>query len=358
MGQIICKLKNMIITMKQWLKVYTTFPVAMVFALSFILTTCKSDADELPVDTVELPSVQRRLESERLVALAVCRVFDSKAVTLKSSSLDMKQATSLSITRLNEDEQTPKIRYAFDFVEINDAARFVAQGVDFPFLNEVCGNGVIEVFLTTFNTYVYADETKDVNNLQPFINDGLIVFRGEWGIYSCMDNSGSWRYDDMGNMVSCLIEYSSHKRFGENAVEKDFTPPLYQFFVKTENNMTSLACRASNAVGVPPDQSQQWTTLEGGDIVSNDDLFSTEELCDMPEISQQCTITGIGGDYFMVSSNSNLEKLYFDEYTLFLADEQPAESADFEKGDAVTVTFGQPYERYNPKVALANKIVK
>ena len=349
------------ITMKQWLKVYTTFAVAMVFALSFILTTCKSGTDELPVDTdntLELPTVQRRLENERLVALAVCRVFDTKAVTLKGSSLDIKQAASLSITRLNEDEQTLFVRYAFDFIQINDAVRFVAQGVDFPFLNEICGNGEIEVFLTSFNTYVYADETKDINHLHPFISDDLIVFRGEWGIYSCLNNSGSWQYDDENNMINSTIEYSSHKRFGENSIDKDFTPPLYQFFVKTENNVTSLACRASNEIGVPPDQSAQWTILEGGDIVSSDDLFSTEELCDIPEISQQCTITDIGGDYFIVNSNSNLERLYFDEYTLFLADEQPAESTDFAKGDAVTVTFGQPYERYNPKVALANKIVK
>ena len=342
-------------------KINDTFSCVMifVFALSFLFAACKSGEDELPgEDPPELTIGQRKLGNEQLVALAVCRVFDGKGVSVKSSFQNMEKGAYWSVTKSNTDDNPLQIKYAFDFVEINDVICYIAQKIDFPFLNEICGEGEIEVFLTSFNTFIYADESEDKNNLQPYITDELIVFRGEWGMYSCMMNSGSYDYDDMDNLIYSLIGYSSHKRFDENAIEKDFTPPFYQFFLKTENNLKSLTCYVSDEIGIRPDQSVQWTILEGGEIISSDELFSTEELCDMPQISQQCTITGIGEDYFMVSGERNLEKIFFDEYTLFFAGDQEAESTDFAKGDVVTVTFNQPYERYNPKVAMANKIIK
>jgi len=349
---------------KQWFeKARNAFlgVAVLVFALSFLLVACTCQCeDELPGVNEEEQSatVQRRLESEQLVALAVCRVFDGRGMSLKSSSPNMAKGSYFSIAKSNTDEKSHKIKYAFDFVEINDAVHYIAQGFVFPFLNEICGEGEIDVFLTSFNTYIYADETKDENNLQPQISDELIVFRGEWGMYSCMTNSGSFEYDDMNNLIYSLIGYSSHKRFSENSVEKDFTPPIYHFFVKTENDLTSLACYASNEVGTRPDKSVQWTKLEGGEIISSEELFRTEELYVMSEMLQQCTITGIGGDYFFVIGERNLEKIFFDEYTLFFEGDQPVESTDFVKGDVVTVSFNKPYEKYNPKVAMANQIVK
>ena len=337
--------------MNQWFEKVRNvfFGVAVsVFVLSLMVTSCKSTEVDLPEDEpTEAPTVQRKLRNEHLVALAVCRVYDGKGVSLKGFSSNKEKESCFSITKLNTDDNPIRVKYPFDFVEINDAVYFIAQSVDFPFLNEICGNGEIEVFQTSFNTYIYADETKDESNLQPHISDDLIVFRGEWGMYSCMSNSGSYN----------IIEYSSHKFFGENAIEKDFTPPLYQFFVKNENGLTWLTC-TSNEIGSRPDQSAQWTILEGGDIISSEHLFSTEELLDMPEMTQQCTITDIGEDYFMVSGEYNLEKIFFDEYTLFFADDQPAKATEFAKGDVVTVTFNKPYERYNPRVAVANQIIK
>jgi len=232
-------------TMNQCFKKFRgTFCSVMVLGLmlSIVLTTCKSNDDDLPTEEpTGLAAVKGRFDSERLVSLAVCRVVDGKSKSVKAA-----------------EEPPPVIRYAFDFVKISDATHYVAKGVDFPLLNEVCGNGEIDFFLTTFETYEYADDTEDMERRRPVVNDDLIVFRGELGMYSCIMNSG-W---------SEMTEYSSHKRFSKNAVEKDFTPLLYQFYVKTENNVTSLACRSSNEFGSLPRQSLQWTKLQGGNIVS------------------------------------------------------------------------------------------
>jgi len=329
-----------------------------VFTLSPLLVACQSGEEEFPEEEpTELAIVQRRLGNEHLISLAVCRMFDGKATPAKSFSQNMEQSANLSTVKSGTDENTILARYAFDFVKINDAAQFIARRIDFPFLNELCGEGEIEIFLTSFNTYLYEDEAKDENRLIPYISDDLIIFRGEWGIYSCMNNTSSFDYDDMNNIIFSLVEYSSHKRFGENSIEKDVALPWYQFFIKTENNVISFACNTLFEFGSPlNDRLRQWTVLEKGDVISGEKLFSTENLCDMPQSSQQCTITDVGDEYFMVSGVRNLEKIFFDEYTLFFAGEQPANSTDFAKGDIVTVTFDQPYEKYNPKVATANKI--
>jgi len=329
-----------------------------VFTLSPLLVACQSSEEEIPEEKPsELAIVQRRLGNEQLISLAVCRMFDGEVTSAKSFFQNMEKSANLSFVKSSSDDNTLLFKYDFDFVKINDAVQFIARSIDFPFLNELCGEGEIEIFLTSFNTYLYEDEAKDENRLIPYIYDDLIVFRGEWGIYSCLSNTGSFRYDDMNNLISSIVEYSSHKRFGENSIEKDFTPPLYQFFMKTENNVTSLSCRTSDVIGIIVDAgSMQWTELENGDVISSDELFSTKNLCDMPQSSQNCTITAVGDDFFMVSGVQNLEKIFFDEYTLFFAGEKPVKSTNFAKGDVVTITFDQPYQRYNPKVALANII--
>ena len=330
--------------------------VILGFALSFILAACKSENDipenELPENgtPTENLTMQIRTSSEHLLALAVCRVYDGKIKSSNSFYENTEGSPLFSIKSLGADENDP-VKYEFDFVKIGEAEHYLARGVDFPFLNEICGKDEIEVFLTYFNTYVYADETKDENNIVEFVGDGLIVFRGELGMYACMLNSGSSQ-DGVDESV-----YSSHKRFADHAIEKDFTPPVYEFHIKTENKQTSLACDVLTDEN-GNSSSSQWTNLQGGDIVNSDNLFSTVELTAIPEISLKCTITGMGDDYFLVESDSNLEKLYFDDYTQFLVQDQSAASSDFANGDMITVTFDRLYERYNPKVAFANKIEK
>ena len=146
--------------------------------LVFVFTACQSDGDELPENKQgETVTVQRKMNGEYLVALATYRLFDDKGMSAKSTFQNFEKDIYMSINKSNTDEEYPNIKYEFDFVKINDAIHFVAKNIDFPFLNEICGNGEIEVFLTTFDTFIYGDEAKDKNKLQFFINDGLIVFR-------------------------------------------------------------------------------------------------------------------------------------------------------------------------------------
>jgi hypothetical protein len=63
-------------------------------------------------------------------------------------------------------------------------------------------------------------------------------------------------------------------------------------------------------------------------------------------------------NYFTVKtdSDSNIEIVYYDEYTGFFIENEDATSADIHVGDIITVIYSKLYESYNPKSIIANKI--
>ena len=327
--------------------------IAFIICCTALNTACQSDDVRIPDDgRTELKNVKRGLGKEQLISLAVCRTFDGQDVSLKSDFRDIKEALFSPAIRLMSDDQAgPNIRYEFDYIEIGNALQYTVDGIDFPLLNEICGKGPIEVFLAAFNTYVYAGEAENEKYLTPHISDALIMFKSELGIYACLNNGGS--------SVSGIeeSEYSSHKRLGQNAVEKDFTPPVYKFYVKTEQHQKSLAYKVEiDENGILQNLPLKWVKLYEVAHSDSENIFSVNELCVLPETSQQCMITEIGKDYFLVSGQYNLQKICFDDNTLFVSGELPSRVADLAKGDVITVTFDQLYEKYNPKVVMVNKI--
>ena len=151
--------------MKQWYRKTGNALLSVVilgFAMTIALTACKSEDDGYTDELSEV-NLQRWSRNEHLVALAVCRVYDGKAMTLKSSGGSLEDSSTSPLINPKSDVEYPSIKYEFDFIKIGDAVHYLARGVNFPFLNEICGKGEIEVFMTYFNTYKYADEKKDNN---------------------------------------------------------------------------------------------------------------------------------------------------------------------------------------------------
>ncbi len=314
-----------------------------------ILSACNSETETFrDSELSELSNLQRH---EQLVALAVLKAFDNTGQSVKSAPAEN---TPVSYRTTSGYDNPPILRYEFDFVEINNAMRYTAKRVDFPLLNELCSDGEIEIFLTSFNTFRYVgDLAIGEQFLTNDISDCLIVFKGDYGLYSCMMNSGSTQ-----NGISETV-YSSHKRFGPNAVVKDFTPPLYAFHVKTENHQVSLACQLTmDKDGTVLNHPLKWTKLQATGMVNKENMFSVNDLIAFSETSQPCTITETGSDYFVVKSKSYLKKVFLDEYTRYIAGGQPDIPAHFSEGDVITVTFNQLFSKYNPKVTLANSITK
>lgn len=310
------------------------------YILPLIFTACSNAVD---IDQNEdagqsgLPSFNR-IDGGRLVALATCRLFDAQKSTTKSSALNAETVKNLPQTRASEaSAESFRIKYGFDCVEILGGIRYTVKNADIPLINDVCGTGETDVILTSFVTYIYSDN----DGLQPVVDDALIVFRSEQGIYACMLNSGGE-----------YAVYSSHKRFEQSAIVKDFTPPVYEFYLKNEKGTSLL----SGSIIIAEDGSSQkktnltWFPLQEQESISENSLFSIDELTSASQIEQPCTITETGGKYFLVNSDSNLKKICFDEYTEMYN--------GIAAGDKVTVTFDKLYEKYNPQVVFANKVMK
>jgi hypothetical protein len=317
--------------------------IVLCCALSLIFAACEStDEDTDKKEGIEQPNLitVNRTDGGRLIALAACKLFDNKKTTLKNLVLKAESEQNPSQTRVASEAE--RIKYGFDYVKIIGGTRYTANNVDIPLISEVCGKDEIDVIITSFVTYTAS--------MQPDVSDVLIVFRSEKGIYACMLNEGGPGYSI----------FSSHKRFEQSAVVKDFTPPLYEFYIKNENGAIML----SGSLVSAEDGSYQkgtnlkWFPLQEKETTSDSNLFAIDELTAASQIEQQCTVTEIGKNYFLTTGDSNMKQVYFDEYTEFSVNGNPATPKDISVGDKITVTFDKLYEKYNPKAVFANKVIK
>jgi hypothetical protein len=178
----------------------------------------------------------------------------------------------------------------------------------------------------------------------------MIVFKSDLGIYSCIATGGGVA-SGVDASAGYHIDFSSHKYLSEKALEKDVTPPVYPFTVRIKSNGVTLEI---------PYVDDSETPLNNQQTVSSEELFSLVELSKIPEISVQCEVTGLGENYFTVKTNatSNLEHVYFDEYTGFFIGDTSATYDNIAAGDVITVMYNKLYASYNPKSVVANKIVK
>jgi hypothetical protein len=322
------------------------------FAVSLFVMSCSNESNEKEETRPENVKNVPMQRMEQLIALAACRGFDDKGTSLKRFAQSAEGIFLPVNASASDNNGSIRTRYAFDVIKIHDPVqRFVIQSEDFPYLNEICGEGEIEIFISRFSTFAYADETQSMDRLTDLFGDVAMIFRGELGTYWSMVNSGG----DWGS------EYSSHKRLSGNTLEKDFTPPVYSFYLREEKGKIMLGFRVTiyengtiNPSHVEP---QGWVELNG-DILSGENVYTMDKLADLPEISQQCTVVETGESYFMVKGDSGLKQVYFDEYTEFFKGSSPVTPGDIAAGDAIIVTFSKLYERYKPTIVIANKIVK
>jgi hypothetical protein len=313
-------------------------------ALPLLFAACTEavvDQNE-DIDQSDLPTFNR-IDGGRLIAIAACKLFDDKKSATKNSIPDVETAENPPQTRASEaDTEYFRLKYGFDYVKIISATRYTVKNADVPLVSEICGKGEIDVIEASFETYV-----SDKNGMQPAISDVLIVFKSEQGIYACMNNSGGE-----------YAVYSSHKRFEQNAIVKDFIPPVYEFYIKNEKGTTML----SGSLIIAEDGSSQketnlkWFLLQEQETASEGALFGIDELVSTSQIEQPCTVTEKGEGYFLTKGDSNLKQVYFDEYTEFWIKGKTGTHKDIVKGDKITVAFDKLYEKYNPKTVFANKI--
>ncbi|GAB6009820.1 hypothetical protein [Dysgonomonas reticulitermitis] len=102
----------------------------------------------------------------------------------------------------------------------------------------------------------------------------LLTVIHEAGEYSCIDNG---RHFEQGISE---IEFSSHIKLATNAIEKDFTYPLYSFYVRSVNDSKfslgyTFILSSGNSY-----EPVVWFPLQGKNEVVAGDIYAVSELTD------------------------------------------------------------------------------
>ncbi|MDR3246772.1 MAG: hypothetical protein LBT50_10110 [Prevotellaceae bacterium] len=327
----------------------------LVFAFTLTFESCNKSENDAPdklIETEEELTTPVQRGSWQFVARAVERYFENGAETLSVNGTTTKSAISTLIA--TKGESTPVVRYGFDYVKITEATRFYTDNLKIPFIRNICGDGVIEVYLVDFALYDYEDITEGTTGPAQVGGDLMLLFKGELGMYHCLLNSSS-RYDGFYQIV-----FSSHKYLDDNALEKNFTYPHYEFFVNDDTNVTVGVIVHQEDDGSYGRTPSEWFPLYGRTEISDEKLFNITELIDIQDISLEGKVTGIKEDYFTIETSKefNLQKVYFDEYTLILEGEEKISPSQISIDDTITVTFDKLYESYNPKHVIADVIIR
>ena len=333
-----------------------------IFILPFILLSClkndgiPDDGDKdkpqeiLPGFTLE---TMKRNDGGRLLAIATIKNFDAQ-------TRGVADQASTRPTTLRADGDLPSVQYPFDAVEIQGGSAYTVSSKEFPVLRSICGDGELIVIVSAFSAYKDQVDFPEGTNpgigivpgMQLVVSDGMIVFRGALGLYSCLLNGGQ-------NNISY---YSSHKKITDQAVIKDVTPPIYTFCIWSEVGGTKLGFKKEvNADGsIPDDMGILWADLTPIGKPGESHIYPVEELTDLPQASQVCTITEKQDSVLLVSAPppSAIKKVLYDSYTVFSSANSPSSASAFKAGDVITITYDKLFEGYQPEVVFANTVVK
>jgi hypothetical protein len=356
------------------------FIIAMILVsvVSLSIESCNKNENQdekLNNESEEVQYVPNRTNVQQLLAIAVDKSFENSFNQQPSTKGFVSDQGRYQLVA--ETDNPLHVSYPYDYIKIYDAVKFSCDGVISPVVEEICGNGKLEVYIASFALFNGLEEkeaeeekeakekTADVNSSnvdgdlldKVMMGEPMIVFKSELGIYSCISN-GTGVVDQTTDMNNNYIEFSSHKYLSDKALEKNLVYPLFQFRMRYMDGKVTLRTTGwDGTLTIYADN----IPLYNQQTVSPKELFSLVKLSsNIPEISLQCEVTELHENYFTVKTGneSNLETVYYDEYTGFFVGGNSATYADIAVGDVIDVTFGKLYESYNPKSIIANKIIK
>jgi hypothetical protein len=341
--------------------------VIMVSAVLLFIESCnrnENNVEELNSDEVQYVPGRRNIQ--QLLAIAVDKSFNNK---LGQQSSTKSYVANTGRYQPVAETDPVRISYPYDYIKVYDVVKFSCAGVKNPLVQAICGDGEIEVFIASFALLMETDEEEteeEKTHLKSsnadeavlrsmMMGEPMIVFKNDLGIYSCIANSAGI-IDLTDYYLGCYTEFSSHKYLSDKALEKDMTYPVFQYIVTLTNGKVTLKTTSIDNGYITYDSE---IPLYNWQTVSPQELFSLVDLSNnILEVSLQCEVIGVSENYFIVKtdSDSNIETVYYDEYTEFSVGGRSATSADISAGAVITVTFGKLYESYNPKSVIANKI--
>ena len=305
------------------------------------------------------------ISDRQILGMAAFNEFDKK---------DSIKLTSLKINTLNESTNTDneeesdetingylKVSYPFDYVKIKRAFKFSidASNINDEYAKEIisvnCGLGELEVVVAKFVAYYY-----DGTNMIPCIDDTLISIRGYNGYYTILENC--WQ-----QLVGVeTYVFSSHKIITENSVDKDFTPPFVQIFVRIDGNNRYVYFKTSDVLLDSYGYDHKYAIKNIGvvETISGDTLYSVLSLTEFKTKTVEATVVAIDDENLIVDveTDTNLKKVYISKYTVgngvfvYTDGEQIFINLRFEKGSKILVEYCVLFLDYDPEEVLATDI--
>lgn len=282
------------------------------------------------------------ISDANIIGMAAYSEFDSSNTnTLNNFTVSLNSNKSLDTV-----DETKVYTYSFDYVQINSAYKFsinvddITDTVAKEMLEENCGVGELEVVVADFETF------NDANgSLSSSVVDTMISLRGYNGYYTILLNNGS--YNDSYD----ILVFSSHKKLTSDSVEKDFTPPVLSIFLKETNNTKYVYFKSSDYLLSTSsyDQSKAYKNIADIEYVDNNTLYSVLNITKLELKTITATVVEIDyeNNYFLVTSDGNLEYVFFDDNTTY------SSNGSILPGTVIHVTYNSLYSGYNPHSVIA-----
>lgn len=292
---------------------------------------------ENPVENIEDYFNPEKLELNYLIYSGVTKSFEA------ASFQELRNNNGPILKKLSQETETDEdeniFHHPFEYLRINNPLSFyvnIEPGTN-ELIEKHCGSGEIEVIICKVFFHVEGGFVQE---------ESLIIFKGVYGIYSCLTNGGSDFYDENSNIIKSIYEFSSHKYISGNEVIKDL--------------------RLKNVIRVIVDQGVP-LSLEFEDLYTSEiynsyepyspksincsDLYSVKELFTFGIVFFETRITGIEADFIKVAAveGLNLVNGQFDHYS-------EINRENLEVGQYVKITYLKYYEEYNPITTYLYKI--
>lgn len=294
------------------------------------------------------------LSDTSVIGIAAFKEFDknqTKSLSNVKINLTSGQSTLASLYGDNGENNQGylAVSYPFDYVKILSAYKFTVQvpSIKDELSNKIielnCGLGELEVVVADFETYV-----SDNGYMTLCVQDKLICLRGHNGYYTILVNNEAYTND------FSLQVFSSHKKLTQDAVNKDFTPPILSVFLKTDGDSKHVYFETSNSTLSFGNYKQDFAfeSVSGIESVSKSTLYSVLQLLSLPTAQTEATVVEI--DYqnktIKVNSQSQLQLVRFNEHT------EGAKIQDLKVGDQIIVEYDFLFEKYDPISVLANSV--
>lgn len=303
---------------------------------------------------LEYIEVSGYIGTEDMLGVAAYKPFDDKNNNTKSKNrfnplINNEADETVLNNSTNENNDSNKFSYPFDYVRITSAEKFSITVDDLSYdegvkdaIENSCGIGDLEVVVAKFSAYYVVNK-----ELRELVSDELVSIRGYNGYYTILMNSGSYKYGET------IKTYSSHKTITNNAIEKDFTGTIVTIFVKQYSNKKYVSFKSDDGILSTYDYDSTHQFEASNTIKANtSELYSILNLNTFITAKLECVVKEIDieNNKLYVKTSSNKSKI------IFLNDELQIDIKNIKIDDIIIVEYLYLYEGYNPTSIHPNKV--